>query len=45
MIVARYRLPNGHEGTLTLVGPMRMDYRKNIGLMTYAAQVANKISH
>ncbi len=44
MICARYRLPGGQEGSLTLVGPMRMDYRKNIGLMTYAAQVANNIT-
>lgn len=44
MICARYRLPGGQEGSLTLVGPMRMDYRKNIGLMTYAAQVANSIT-
>lgn len=45
MICARYRLPGGHEGTLTLVGPMRMDYRKNIGLVMYAAQVANRIAN
>jgi len=44
MIVARYRLPGGHEGTLTLIGPMRMDYRKNLGLMTYVAQTANRIA-
>ena len=44
VIVARYRLPRGHEGSLTLVGPMRMDYHKNLGLMTYAAQIANRIS-
>ncbi|MCC6934329.1 MAG: hypothetical protein IT406_01355 [Candidatus Yanofskybacteria bacterium] len=44
MICARYRLPEGHEGTLTLVGPMRMDYRRNIGLMTYVAQAAHRIS-
>jgi heat-inducible transcriptional repressor len=44
MICARYRLPGGHEGTLTMVGPMRMDYRKNIGLMSYAAQIANRIT-
>ena len=44
VIVARYRLPRGHEGTLTLVGPMHMDYRKNLGLMTYAAQIANRIT-
>ncbi|MCC6405181.1 MAG: hypothetical protein IT405_02225 [Candidatus Yanofskybacteria bacterium] len=45
MICARYRLPKGHEGTLTLVGPMRMDYRRNIGLMTYVAQLAQRIAH
>lgn len=44
VIIARYRLPKGHDGTLTLVGPMRMDYRKNLGLMTYAAQIANRIA-
>ncbi|HUO75585.1 MAG TPA: hypothetical protein VMU12_01540 [Candidatus Paceibacterota bacterium] len=44
VIVSRYRLPKGHQGTLTLVGPMRMDYRKNLGLMTYAAQIANRIT-
>jgi heat-inducible transcriptional repressor len=44
MIVVRYRLPQGQAGTLTLVGPMRMDYRKNLGLMTYAAQTANRIA-
>ena len=45
VIVARYRLPGGHEGTLTLVGPMRMDYRKNLGLMTYATQIATRIAN
>jgi heat-inducible transcriptional repressor len=44
VIVSRYRLPKGHDGTLTLVGPMRMDYRKNLGLMTYATQIANRIA-
>jgi heat-inducible transcriptional repressor len=44
VIVSRYRLPKGHEGTLTLVGPMRMDYRKNLALMTYASQIANRIA-
>ena len=42
LIVSRYELPGGTEGSLTLVGPMRMDYRKNIGLMTYAAQAAER---
>lgn len=44
VIVARYPLPKGREGSLTLVGPMRMDYRKNLSLMTYAAQIAKRIT-
>lgn len=44
VIVARYPLPRGHKGSLTLVGPMRMDYRKNLALMTYAAQIAKRIA-
>jgi heat-inducible transcriptional repressor len=44
VIVARYPLPKGCEGSLTLVGPMRMDYRKNLSLMTYAAQIAKRIA-
>jgi heat-inducible transcriptional repressor len=44
LIVSRYELPDGSEGSLTLVGPMRMDYRKNIGLMMYAAQAADAIA-
>lgn len=44
MIVARYRLPGGLRGSMTLVGPMRMDYRKNLGLVTYAVQTVNRIA-
>jgi heat-inducible transcriptional repressor len=44
LIVAKYALPGSHDGSLTLIGPMRMDYRKNIGLMMYAAQIAERIA-
>lgn len=44
LIVARYLLPGGLDGSLTLIGPMRMDYRKNIGLMMYAAQIADRVA-
>lgn len=44
LICARYNLPGARVGSLTLVGPMRMDYRKNLGLVTYVAQVANRIA-
>ncbi|MBX4211478.1 MAG: DeoR family transcriptional regulator, partial [Candidatus Yanofskybacteria bacterium] len=44
VIVAQYNLPNQFTGSLTLIGPTRMDYRRNIGLVNYAAQILNKIA-
>lgn len=44
VIVVHHRLPQGNFGTLTIVGPTRMDYRKNIGLAQYASEVLNKLS-
>lgn len=43
VITAKYSLPRRQIGSLTLVGPMRMDYEKNIGLVKYAADELNKI--
>lgn len=43
VITAKYSLPHRQIGSLTLVGPMRMDYEKNIGLVKYAADELNKI--
>jgi len=44
VIVIHYQLPHQNSGTLTLIGPTRMDYRRNIGLVTYASQLLNKIA-
>ena len=44
MIIVRHRLPGGNIGTLTIIGPTRMDYRKNIGLVTYTSDVLNKLA-
>ncbi len=44
MIVVRHRLPGGNIGTLTIIGPTRMDYRKNIGLAQYTSDVLNTIA-
>lgn len=38
MIIVRHRLPGGNIGTLTIIGPTRMDYRKNIGLAQYTSE-------
>ena len=32
VILVKYPLPNRKKGSMTIIGPMRMDYQKNIGL-------------
>jgi heat-inducible transcriptional repressor len=44
VMFAKYNLPRNHTGSLTLVGPTRMDYGKNIGLIRYATKELNKLS-
>lgn len=44
VMMARYNLPDNLIGSVTLVGPVRMDYEKNIGLMKYATEELNKLS-
>jgi transcriptional regulator of heat shock response len=38
-ITVRYQLPNGMIGVLGLVGPIRMDYRRNIKLLNEAKRL------
>ena len=44
VMFAKYNLPNDLTGSLTLIGPTRMDYAKNIGLIKYATGELNKLS-
>lgn len=44
VMFARYDLPKGYSGTLTLIGPTRMDYQKNIGLIKYTTNELNKLA-
>ncbi len=44
VMFAKYNLPHNHTGSITLVGPTRMDYAKNIGMIKYATQELNKFS-
>lgn len=41
---AKYDLPQGYTGSLTLIGPTRMDYEKNIGLIKYTTRELNKLA-
>ena len=44
VMFAKYNLPRDLTGSLTLVGPTRMDYAKNIGLIKCATRELNRIS-
>jgi len=41
VIISRYLLPQNYIGSLTLVGPMRMDYERNLGLVKFATKYLN----
>ncbi|MBU0646198.1 hypothetical protein KJ611_01825 [Patescibacteria group bacterium] len=41
-IMVKYTLPSGHTGLLGLVGPMRMDYSKNIHLLERAKEILDE---
>lgn len=44
IILVRYPLPNRKMGSMTIIGPMRMDYGKNIGLAKCVVnELKNKI--
>lgn len=44
-ILVKYTLPNRHIGILGLVGPIRMDYARNIGLMEEAIEILGEEQH
>jgi len=44
VMLAKYNLPHNFRGSLTLVGPTRMDYGKNIGLIKYTTEELNKLA-
>lgn len=44
VMLARYNLPFNYKGSLTLIGPTRMDYGRNIGLMKYTTEELNKLA-
>lgn len=41
-VVVKCRLPDGRVGLLGLVGPMRMDYQKNLGLIGDVIDILNE---
>ncbi len=43
MILAKYSLPDGLRGSLTMIGPTRMNYERNISLIRYTVDEINKL--
>lgn len=43
VMLARYHLPQNFTGSMTIVGPMRMDYERNIGLIKYLTDQLNEL--
>jgi|SRR3989344_367323 len=44
-ILAKYYLPGDLRGSLTIIGPTRMDYEKNISLVKYTTDELNKLAY
>jgi heat-inducible transcriptional repressor len=44
VMFAKYTLPGNYACSLTLIGPTRMDYGKNIGLIKYTTDELNKLA-
>ena len=44
VIVGRYMLPRRIHGSLTVIGPTRMNYERNLGLVKYTVEELNKIA-
>lgn len=42
VIFSKYNLPHKYTGSLTLIGPTRMNYQRNIGLVKYTMEELNK---
>ena len=42
-IIVRYRLEGGQDGLVGLVGPLRMDYSKNLALVEWAKEMIDEI--
>jgi transcriptional regulator of heat shock response len=38
-VIVRHRLPNGEIGVLSIVGPLRMNYARNVALLSEAKKI------
>jgi heat-inducible transcriptional repressor len=42
VITGRYKLPQGERGYISVIGPRRMDYKKNMALVEYVSSVIGR---
>lgn len=42
VVTGRYRLPRGERGFISVIGPKRMDYKKNMAIVEYVSSVISK---
>ena len=45
VIVGRYQLPHQFRGSLTVIGPTRMNYERNLNLIQYTVEELNRIAN
>lgn len=43
LITGRYQLPQGQAGFVSIIGPKRMNYKRNMGLVGYISETLNEI--
>ncbi len=42
-VIVRHQLPNGEVGVLSIVGPLRMNYARNVALLSEAKRILEEI--
>ncbi len=45
LVTGRYQLPRGQTGFISIIGPRRMDYRRNVGLVEYISRILNETAY
>ena len=44
LITGKYQLPQGEQGFVSVIGPKRMNYKRNMALVEYISQILNHVS-
>ena len=44
LITGKYQLPEGEQGFVSIIGPRRMNYKRNMSLVKYISEHINNIN-